>query len=287
MDVTGCYQFRVTRNSDLYVDDEEVDNLMRAIEGELTSNRYGAAVRLEVAHACSAELTDYLLRVFDLNEYGLYRVEGPVNLNRLLTVYDLTDREDLKFPGFTPGLPAVLQESPEIFRLLQQQNIVLNHPYESFAPVIDMVRQAASDPDIVSIKMTLYRAGPESVIVEHLVAAAQAGKEVTVVIELRARFDEAANIKFANRLQEAGAHVVYGVVGFKTHCKMLLIVRRENNALKRYVHLSTGNYHPGTARVYTDYGLFTADKDIADDVPGTSSVDAGCLIFDKLQQLFV
>jgi polyphosphate kinase len=266
MDVTGCFQFRVTRNSDLYVDDEEVDNLIRAIEGELTSNRYGAAVRLEVAHDCSEELTNYLLKVFELNEYGLYRVEGPVNLNRLLAVYDLTDREDLKFPGFTPGLPEVLQESSDIFSLLQRQDIVLNHPYEAFAPVIDMVSLAASDPDIVAIKMTLYRAGHESTIVDHLVAAAQAGKEVTVVIELRARFDEASNIKFANRLQEAGAHVVHGVVGIKTHCKMLLIVRRENNELKRYVHLSTGNYHPGTARAYTDYGLFTADNDLTEDV---------------------
>jgi polyphosphate kinase len=266
MDVTGCFQFRVTRNSDLYVDDEEVDNLIRAIEGELTSNRYGAAVRLEVAHDCSEELTNYLLKVFELNEYGLYRVEGPVNLNRLLAVYDLTDREDLKFPGFTPGLPEALQESSDIFSLLQRQDIVLNHPYEAFAPVIDMVSLAASDPDIVAIKMTLYRAGHESTIVDHLVAAAQAGKEVTVVIELRARFDEASNIKFANRLQEAGAHVVHGVVGIKTHCKMLLIVRRENNELKRYVHLSTGNYHPGTARAYTDYGLFTADNDLTEDV---------------------
>lgn len=266
MEVQGCYQFRVTRNSDLYVDEEEVDNLMRAIEGELTSNRYGAAVRLEVAHDCPAELTDYLLGVFELGEQDLYQVEGPVNLNRLMAIYDMTDREELKYPGFTPGLPEVVHETPDIFRLLHRQDLLLNHPYEAFGPVIDMVSKAAIDPDVVAIKMTLYRAGHESQIVDHLVAAAQAGKEVTVVVELRARFDEAANIAFANRLQEVGAHVVYGVVGFKTHCKMTLIVRREGDQLKRYAHLGTGNYHPGTARVYTDYAYFTADEAITEDV---------------------
>ncbi len=266
MDVKGCYQFRVTRNSDLYVDEEEVDNLMRAIEGELASNRYGAAVRLEVAHDCPEELTQYLLDVFELREQDLYQVEGPVNLNRLMAVYDMTDREELKYPGFTPGLPDIVHETPDLFRLLRRQDLLLNHPYESFGPVIEMVSSAAQDPDVVAIKMTLYRAGHESPIVDHLVAAAQAGKEVTVVVELRARFDEAANIAFANRLQEVGAHVVYGVVGFKTHSKMLLIVRREGDHLRRYAHLGTGNYHPGTARVYTDYGLFTSDAQITEDI---------------------
>jgi polyphosphate kinase len=266
MDVTGCYQFRVTRNSDLYVDEEEVDNIMRAIEGELASNRYGAAVRLEVAHNCPDELTNYLLDVFELGQNDLYQVEGPVNLNRLLAVYDLAEHDALKYPGFTPGLPDVVHETPDMFRLLRRQDLLLNHPYESFRPVIDMVSTAAQDPDVVAIKMTLYRAGHESLIVDHLVAAAQAGKEVTVMVELRARFDEAANIAFANRLQEVGAHVVYGVVGFKTHCKMLLVVRREDDKLKRYAHLGTGNYHPGTARVYTDYGLFTADEDLTEDI---------------------
>jgi polyphosphate kinase len=266
MEVTGCYQFRVTRNSDLYVDEEEVDNIMRAIEGELASNRYGAAVRLEVAHNCSDELANYLLDVFDLGENDLYQVEGPVNLNRLLAVYDLAEQDELKYPGFTPGLPEVVRDTPDIFTLLSRQDLLLNHPYESFSPVIDMVSSAAQDPDVVAIKMTLYRAGHESQIVDHLVAAAQAGKEVTVMVELRARFDEAANIAFANRLQEVGAHVVYGVVGFKTHCKMLLIVRREGDRLKRYAHLGTGNYHPATARLYTDYGLFTADEDLTEDI---------------------
>ncbi len=266
MEITGCYQFRITRNSDLYVDEEEVDNLMRAIEGELASNRYGAAVRLEVAHNCPDDLANYLLNVFELDEQELYPVEGPVNLNRVLAVYDLVDHEELKFPPFTPGLPKEIHETADIFRLMDRGDILLSHPYESFGPVVEMIGRAAQDPDVMAIKMTLYRAGQQSPIVDHLVAAAQTGKEVTVVVELRARFDEAANIAFANRLQEVGAHVVYGVVGFKTHCKMALIVRREGDTLRRYAHLSTGNYHPGTARVYTDYGLFTSDEDIAEDV---------------------
>ncbi|MGI9291080.1 MAG: polyphosphate kinase 1 [Gammaproteobacteria bacterium] len=266
MEVTGCYQFRITRNSDLYVDEEEVDNILRAIEGELASNRYGAAVRMEVAHNCPDELVNYLLDVFDLNENDLYQVEGPVNLNRLMAVYDSDEHEELKYPGFTPGLPEAIHETPDIFSLLRRQDLLLHHPYETFGPVIDMVSRASQDPDVVAIKMTLYRAGHESQIVDHLVAAAQAGKEVTVLVELRARFDEAANIAFANRLQEVGAHVVYGVVGFKTHCKMLMVVRREGDQLKRYAHLGTGNYHPATARVYSDYGLFTSDKDLTEDI---------------------
>jgi len=266
MKITGCYQFRITRNSDLYVDEEEVDNLMRAIEGELASNRYGATVRMELAHNCPDDMAAYLLKEFELDEQDLYRVEGPVNLNRVLAVYNMTDREDLKYPAFTPGLPDVVHETPNMFQLMARQDLLLSHPYESFGPVVDMIGRAAQDPDVVAIKMTLYRAGQQSPIVDHLVAAAQAGKEVTVVVELRARFDEAANIAFANRLQEVGAHVVYGVVGFKTHCKMTLIVRRELGELRRYAHLGTGNYHPGTARLYTDYGYFTTDGDLTEDV---------------------
>ncbi|MDP7041146.1 MAG: polyphosphate kinase 1, partial [Gammaproteobacteria bacterium] len=266
MEVTGCYQFRVTRNSDLYVDEEEVDNLMRAIEGELASNNYGAAVRLEITHDCPISLSNFLLDVFDLSELDFYPVEGPVNLNRLLAVYNMTEREKLKYPVFTPGLPEAARDAADPFRLIREQDLLLNHPYESFGPVLDFISRAAQDPDVVAIKMTLYRVGDDSPVVDRLVAAAQSGKEVTAVVELRARFDEAANIAFANRLQEAGAQVVYGVVGFKTHCKMTLVVRREGNELKRYVHLATGNYHPGTARSYTDYGLLTADEALTDDV---------------------
>ena len=265
LNVLGCYQFRLTRNSDLFLDDEEIDDLMRALEGELASRRYGDSVRLEVANNCPEELVSYLLHQFGLSADDLYRVNGPVNLNRLSQTYDLVDRMDLKYPPFTSGLPERVSLGTNIFSQLQQGDILLHHPYQSFAPVIDFVRQAAADPKVLAIKQTLYRTGPKSPIVDHLVSAAMAGKEVTVVIELMARFDEAANISLANRLQKAGAHVVYGIVGKKTHGKMILVVRREGEHLRRYAHFSTGNYHEKTARLYTDYGMFTADKALTSD----------------------
>ncbi|MFS8607185.1 MAG: polyphosphate kinase 1, partial [Gammaproteobacteria bacterium] len=265
MEIDGCYQFRVTRNSDLYVDDEDVDDLMRALEGELFESRYGAAVRLETAHDCTNELADYLLNHFQLGPQDHYRVPGPVNLNRLLAVYDLVDRPDLKYPPFTPGIPKELVNT-NIFDAIAKRDVLLHHPYESFAPVADFVYRAANDPDVLAIKQTLYRTTPDSPLAESLVSAAKAGKEVTVLIELRARFDEAANIRLASKLQEAGAHVVYGVVGYKTHCKMTLVVRREKGKLRRYVHLGTGNYHPRTARAYTDYGLLSANEQLGEDV---------------------
>jgi len=266
MEITGCFQFRVTRNSDLYVDPEEIDDLKRAIEGGLLSSRYGAAVRLEIAHDCPAALADFLLRMFSLGAADLYEVNGPVNLNRLMAVYDLIERDDLKYPPFTPGRPQILLETDDIFASIDNKELLLHHPYESFSPVMELITRAAEDPEVLAIKLTLYRTSPESPIANALVAAAQAGKEVTVSIELRARFDEAANINLANRLQEAGAHVVYGVVGFKTHCKMAMIVRREKGELRRYVHLGTGNYHPGTARLYTDYSLLSTDEVLGKDV---------------------
>ncbi len=266
MEITGCYQFRVTRNSDLYVDEEEVDDLMRALEGELIASRYGAAVRLETAPDCPDDLTSFLLEMFCLEPEDLYQVDGPVNLNRLMAVYRLINQEDLKDPPFTPGLPAALIGNDDIFSVIRAQDVLLHHPFQSFSPVLEFISRAAKDPDVLAIKITLYRTSPDSPIVNSLVAAAQAGKEVTVSIELRARFDEAANIKLANRLQAAGAHVVYGVRGYKTHCKMTLVVRRENSRLTRYVHLGTGNYHPDTARLYTDYGLLTADPVLGEDV---------------------
>ena len=266
MELTGCFQFRVTRNSDLYVDPEEIDDLKRALEGELIASRYGAAVRLEVPQDCPDELNQYLLNMFGLESRDLYRVNGPVNLNRLLETYDLVFRDDLKDPPFTPSLPDKLIGAASIFDVISANEFLLQHPYESFGPVMDLISSAAQDPDVLAVKLTLYRTSADSPIANALVAAAEAGKEVTVSIELRARFDEAANIRLANRLQEAGAHVVYGVVGFKTHCKMAMIVRREEGRLRRYVHLGTGNYHPGTARVYTDYSLFSADEQLGEDV---------------------
>jgi polyphosphate kinase len=266
MQVTGCYQFRVTRNSELFVDEEEADDLLRALEGELAARRYGDTVRLEVADNCPPDLTNYLLRQFELEPDDLYIVNGPVNLNRLLAILDMADRPDLKYPAFAPGLPRRLARSKSLFEAIRQDDILLHHPFESFAPVIDFVRQAAADPNVLAIKQALYRTGAESALVDALVSAARTGKEVTVVIELRARFDEEENINLATLLQEAGAHVVYGVVGYKTHAKMVLVVRRERNRLRHYVHLGTGNYHARTARLYTDFGLFTCDDAIGEDV---------------------
>ena len=254
MNVEGCYQFRITRNSNLYVDDEEVDDLVRALEGQLEASRYGAAVRLEISDQCPPDLCDFLLDHFQLEHADMFMVNGPVNLNRLVTVCDKLNRPDLLYPPFTQGIPKALRTDRNIFDVLKERNVLIQHPYQSFSPVIDFVGTAAADPDVLAIKQTLYRTGAESPIVDHLVKAAKAGKEVTVVIELMARFDEAENIYLANRLQEAGAHVVYGLVGFKTHSKMSVVVRREDGHMRRYVHMGTGNDHPGTAKLYTDYG---------------------------------
>lgn len=266
MRVTGCYQFRVTRNSDLFVDNEEVDNLLRALEGELPARRFRDAVRLEVADNCPPSISDFLLRHFNLKQDALYQVNGPVNLSRLLELHEMVNRPELKYAGFTPNLPGGSAKNRDIFETIRRGDILLLHPFQSFAPVVEFVRKAAADPNVLAIKQTLYRTGDDSVITEALCDAARSGKEVTVVIELRARFDEAANIEVANDLEEAGAHVVYGVVGYKTHAKMILVVRREAKKLRRYVHLGTGNYHARTARLYTDYGLLTCEKAIGEDV---------------------
>ncbi|MEM7307075.1 MAG: polyphosphate kinase 1 [Planctomycetota bacterium] len=266
MSVTGCWQFRLTRNSDLWVDEEEVEDLLQALKGELRSRNYGEAVRLEVDANCDEEILQFLLRTVRLDHEDVYPVDGPVNLARLGAIYDLVDRPELKFAPFVPGIENALRHGADIFDTLRERDVLLHHPYESFAPVVDFLQRATSDPKALAIKMTLYRTDAESPLVESLIDAARAGKEVTCVVELRARFDEAANIDLATRLQEAGANVVYGTVGFKTHAKMLLVVRREGRSLKRYVHLGTGNYHPGTARAYTDYGLMTSSPELTEDV---------------------
>ncbi len=266
MEVQGCYQFRVTRNSNLYVDEEEVEDLVRSLEGQLAASRYGAAVRLEISEECPDDLCEFLLDHFSLQAEDMYQVDGPVNLNRLATVCDLAERPDLLYLPFTPGLPEGLTTDRSIFEVLQDRNILLHHPYQSFSPVVDFIAEAARDPHVLAIKQTLYRTGANSPFVDHLVKAARAGKEVTVVVELMARFDEAANISLANRLQEAGAHVVYGLVGYKTHAKMAMVVRREHGEIRRYVHMGTGNYHPGTARAYTDYGYLSNSQKLGEDV---------------------
>jgi len=263
MDVRGAYQFRVTRNSELVVDEEEVENLALALRDELVDRGYRPAVRLEIAHDCPKPIVQTLLQNFGLSENAAYSIDGSVNLNRVIQVYDLVQRPDLKYPPMTPR---VLKSSESIFDTVARGDVLLHHPFDSFNTVLELIREAAIDPNVLAIKQTLYRTGKDSGIVDALILAARNGKDVTVVVELRARFDEEANLGLADRLQDAGVQVVYGVVGYKTHAKMLLIVRREGRKLRRYVHLGTGNYHSGTARAYTDLSLITADPDIGNDV---------------------
>ena len=266
MSVTECHQFRVTRNSDLEMTNVEVEDYAMALQGQLHSRRFGAATKLEVGVGCPEELSSFLLERFNLTSDELFALDGPVNLKRLTALTDMLDRPDLCYPKFSPGTPAALEEDACIFSAVDKEDQLLLHPFQSFIPIIDWLRQAAKDPTVLSIKQTLYRTNESSELVEALAEAARNGKEVTVVIELRARFDEEENINFASVLQEAGAVVVYGVMGYKTHAKMLLFVRRVGNTLKRYAHLGTGNYHRKNSQLYTDYSLMTADETICGDV---------------------
>jgi polyphosphate kinase len=269
MNVTGCHQFRVTRNSD-------ITDLRSALQGELPSRHLGDAVRLEITADMPDHLTNYLLEVENLNPEDCYRVDGPVNLVRLVQIPDLVDRPDLKFSNHTPQNSLHLSNNESIFSKLSREDVLLHHPYQSFEPVLDLLRQAARDPNVLAIKQTVYRTGDQSLVMEALMEAARNGKEVTVVVELLARFDEQTNIVWAAKLEEVGAHVVYGVVGHKCHAKMLLIVRKEiiaaegrrkaKTILKRYGHLGTGNYHPKTAKLYSDFGLMTSDAEICQDM---------------------
>ena len=269
MNVTGCHQFRLTRNADLDLA-EDVDDIAKALEGELENRRFGDKVRLEVTTDCPVPISDYLLNEFELHDNQLYRVNGPVNLTRLLFDFNIPA---LRYQPFTHVVPKPfrrevdkLDKATSMFAAMRKSDVLVHHPFHAFSPIINLLWQAASDPKVLAIKQTLYRSGTNSEIVKALAAAARNGKEVTAVIELRARFDEASNIAVANYLQEAGAVVVYGIVGYKTHAKLMLIVRREDDKIRRYVHLGTGNYHAANAKVYTDYGLFSADPDISEDV---------------------
>ena len=287
MEVLGCYQFRVTRNSDLFVDEEEVKNLRISLQGELPQRHFGDAVRLEVADNCPPAMSEFLLQQFELKAEDLFSVKGPVNLVRLMRIPDQVARDDLKFQTFVPGMPALLQKKgADMFKVLRKNDVLLHHPYQSFKPVIDFIQQAAADPSVVAIKQTVYRTGADSELMEALIAAARAGKEVTVVVELLARFDEEANINWASRLEEVGAHVVYGVVAHKTHAKMLMVVRREDGKLRRYVHLGTGNYHPRTAKLYTDFGLFTSNEEVCTDVSEVFTQLTGLGKASKLRHLW-
>lgn len=282
--VKGAYPFRVTRNSELWVDEFDVDNLALALKDELLDRGFARAVRLEITDTCPRALGKFLLQHFELTEDDMYRVNGPVNLNRVGVVYDMVDRPDLKYRPFQPRVQAP-KPGHNVFDMVRERDVLLHHPYDSFSTVVDLLKQAAGDPDVLAIKQTLYRTGRRSVLVDYLIEAARAGKDVTVVVELRARFDEEANIDLANRLQEAGVQVVYGVVSYKTHAKMLLIVRREGRKLCRYTHLGTGNYHAGTSRAYTDFGLITSDADIGSDVHQIFQQISGLAPAIKLKKL--
>ena len=287
MNILGCYQFRVTRNSDLFVDDEEVKNLRTALQGELPQRHFGDAVRLEVAENCSEVMADFMLTQFGLGPDDLYRVPGIVNLVRLISLPDQVDLPHLKYPPFQPGSPKILTKRYDIFSSIRKQDILLHHPFQSFNPVIQLLEQATEDPQVIAIKMTVYRTGTDSVLMEHLLRAAQNGKEVTVVVELMARFDEEANLDIASRLEEVGVHVVYGVFGYKTHAKMLMVLRREDKGYRRYIHLGTGNYHPRTTRLYTDFGLLTGNPEIGEDVNEVFKQLTGMGKAGKLHHLWV
>jgi polyphosphate kinase len=270
-EVVGYSQFRVTRDADLWFDEEEVKNLRQALEGELPQRQFGLAVRLEVAAGCPVHLAQLLLSQFELQEFDLYRCDGPVNLARMAVLIDEIDLDEHKYPAFVPGLPDRLTEQADILAAVRSRDILLHHPYQTFEPVVEFIRKAVDDPDVVAIKQTVYRTGVNSVLMEALVEAAQRGKEVTVVVELLARFDEEANINWAERLEQVGAQVVYGVFGLKTHAKLALLLRREKDAagvtrLQPYAHLGTGNYHPRTAKLYTDFGLLTSNPEICADI---------------------
>lgn len=266
MQVRGAYQFRLTRNSDLWVDEEEVDDLLHAIAGELPRRNFGDAVRLEVDRWCPEPLAAFLLDEFELEPNDLYRTDGPVNLHRVSGLAGEVDLPHLKFAPFLPAQPPRLLSESDPFAAMRQGDLLLHHPYQSFGVVTDLLKRAAKDPDVLAIKMTLYRTGERSQVAEALIDAAQRGKDVTVVVELRARFDEENNIDLAQRFMAVGVTVAYGVVGRKTHAKMLVITRREAGRLRSYAHLGTGNYHSGTAGIYTDFGLLTADESLTADV---------------------
>ncbi|SNR60533.1 polyphosphate kinase [Methylobacillus rhizosphaerae] len=286
MTVKGCYQFRVTRDTDLILDDEDTTDLRLALQGELAHRQYGDAVRLEVADNCPAEMSSFLLGQFGLTQEDLYQVNGLVNLVRLMQIPDSVDRPDLKFAHYTPSLPKELLKEADIFKAIRKQDILLHHPFQSFNPVIEFIKQAAEDPQVLAIKQTFYRTSADSTLMKSLIEAAQRGKEVTVVVELLARFDEEANINWAAKLENAGAHVVYGVVGHKTHAKMAMVVRREEDKLRRYVHIATGNYHQRTARLYTDFGVLTCQEEISEDVNDVFAQLTGLGRASKLRHLW-
>jgi len=283
--VRGAYPFRVTRNSDLYLDEEEVANLLKAIETELRKRSRGDAVRLEVQSDCPEHIAGQLLQTFGLANADLYKADGPINFLRLMPIISTVDRPELKYKPFVPRIVTGTGDHEDIFAQIRRHSILLHHPFDSFYNVLDFVEQAAEDANVLAIKQTLYRTSGDSPIVTALAEAAQSGKQVTVVIELKARFDEAANIKWARTLQEAGVHVVFGIVGLKTHAKLALVVRKEEDGIRRYLHLGTGNYHPSTANLYTDLGVLTCDPVLTNDCAELFNWLTGVSVFPELTKI--
>src|SRR2546430_7226876 len=285
--IDEVHAFRVTRNSDLYIDDEEAENLLRTIEQELRRSSRGHAVQLEVEADCPKDFLELLLRFFDLTESDAYKLDGPLSMTHLMPLVTNDAFAKLRDRPFQPARDPALPPHVDFFEVLRRQDILLHHPYDSFDQIVEWIEAAASDPQVLAIKITLYRTSGDSPIVGALIDAANAGKQVTAIVELRARFDEASNIQWARRLEEAGAHVIYGVVGLKTHCKALLIVRRDADQLRRYVHLGTGNYHSRTARIYTDFSLLTSEPKLTEEVATVFNTLTGLAGYPGLKKLMV
>jgi polyphosphate kinase len=287
LELQGSWAFRITRNSDLYVDEEEAVNLLEAIEDEIRNLRKGAPVRLEIEADVPEGEMQWLLNSIHLTSDNAFRIPGPVNMLRLGSLIDMVGRPELLYPNFVSVIPPECSEPTKLYERIAEHDIILHHPYESFTPVVDFIRQAAKDETVVAIKLTLYRTSGDSPVVEALKEAARNGKQVTALVELRARFDELNNIEWARQLEEAGAHVVYGLAGLKTHCKACLVVRQEKDGLRRYAHLGTGNYNPKTARIYTDFSLLTCDEEITADVGLLFNVLTGNLASPKFKHLLI
>ena len=287
LEVEQVYGFRITRNSDLYIDDEEAENLLRTIEDELRKRARGNAVRLEIEHGCPPDMRHVLLEIFKLTEDDAYLVNGPLNFLHLMPLASIDALASLRDKPFIPITSPALPSGSDTFEIVRHQDVLLHHPYESFTSVVEFLERAASDPAVLAIKMTLYRTSGDSPIVHSLIHAAEQGKQVAVLVELRARFDEANNINWARQLEEAGVHVVYGLVGLKTHCKVLMVVRRDEDRLRHYLHLGTGNYHPSTARFYTDLSLFTANTELGNEVAMLFNTLTGLSEFKGIKNLLV
>ncbi len=285
--ILGYWQFRVTRNSELYIDEEEVANLLKAVENELHNRRRGAAVRLEIEAGCPREIRKQLLENLALGEDDLFIIDGPVNPVRLAAITEGDHSPELRDPPFVAPVAAALRERADLFAAIRERDVLLHHPYENFSSVIGFLQQAATDPDVLAIKQTLYRTGGDPQVVGALMDAVRNGKQVTAVVELKARFEEANNILWARRLEEAGVHVVYGLVGYKIHAKMCLVVRKDPDGIRRYLHLSTGNYNPNTARVYTDLGLLTCRPAFGEDATNLFNMLTGVCQFQSTTKFLV